>query len=162
MFRNFKAFWKTSGPSFSIIIALAFPVFCLAQQNKITVRPAEPVTIKRGTAATETLQFVVQAGFHVNSDKPKDEFIIPLKLTWTPGLLEAKAIEYPKPEQIKVGTQDLLVFTGTFPVKTEFKAPANAPTGPAILTGKIRYQACSSDMCFRPSTLDVKLPVVIE
>jgi len=134
----------------------------LAQQNKLQVRPVDPITIKRGATVTETLQIVVQSGMHVNSDKPKDEFIIPLKLTWSPGLLETKSVEYPKAEQIKVGNQDLLVFTGTFPVKTQFQAPAGAPPGAATLTGKIRYQACSSDMCFRPATLDVKLPVVIE
>jgi len=133
-----------------------------AQQNKITVRPPDAITVKRGTTVTETLQVVVQPGFHVNSDKPKDEFIIPLKLTWTPGPLEAKNIEFPKPETAKVGTQELLVFTGTFAVKTQFQAPAHAPAGPATLIGKIHYQACSSDMCFRPSTVEVKLPVVIE
>jgi len=133
-----------------------------AQQNKITVRPPDAITVKRGATVTETLQVVVQPGFHVNSDKPKDEFIIPLKLTWTPGLLETKTIEFPKPETAKVGTQELLVFTGTFAVKTRFQAPANAPAGPATLIGKIHYQACGSDMCFRPSTVEVKLPVVIE
>jgi hypothetical protein len=138
------------------------PAFCSAQQNKIIVRPPDSVTVKRGGSVTETLQIAVRDGFHVNSDKPKDEFIIPLKLTWEPGLLDTKSIAYPKPEEVKVGTQDLLVFTGTFPIKTEFKAPANAPAGPATLTGKLRYQACSSDMCFRPATIDVKLPVVIE
>jgi hypothetical protein len=134
----------------------------LAQQNKISVRPPDAITIKRGASATETLQVVVQPGFHVNSDKPKDEFIVPLKLTWTPGLLDVKGVAYPKPEEAKVGSQDLLVFTGTFAVKTQFQAPAHAAPGPATLVGKIRYQACSSDMCFRPSTIEVKLPVVIE
>ena len=118
--------------------------------------------MKRGATVTETLQVVVLPGFHVNSDKPKDEFIIPLRLSWTPGLLDVKSVEFPKPEEMKVGTQDLTVFTGTFAVKTQFQAPANAATGPATLMGKIKYQACSSDMCFRPSSIDVKLPVVIE
>jgi hypothetical protein len=147
---------------FKAIILLAFPVYCWAQQNKLLVKPLDPVTLKRGATITETMQVVVQPGFHVNSDKPKDEFIIPLKLTWTPGLLDTKSVAYPKPEEMKVGAQDLLVFTGTFAVKTEFQAPPNAPVGPATLVGKIKYQACSSDMCFRPSTLEVKLPVVIE
>ena len=122
----------------------------------------DSITVKRGATVTETLQVVVLPGFHVNSDKPKDEFIIPLRLIWTPGLLDVKSVEFPKPEEMKVGTQDLTVFTGTFAVKTQFQAPANAATGPATLMGKIKYQACSSDMCFRPSSIDVKLPVVIE
>jgi hypothetical protein len=141
---------------------MTLPLLCSAQQNKITVRPPEAITVKRGGSVTETLQVMVQPGFHVNSDKPKDEFIIPLKLTWTPGLLETKSVKFPKPEELKVGTQDLLVFTGLFAVKTQFQAPANAPAGPATLIGKIHYQACSNDMCFRPATVEVKLPVVIE
>ncbi len=120
------------------------------------------MTVKRGASVTQVLQVVVLPGLHVNSDKPRDESIIPLKLTWTSPLLEAKSTEYPKPEEIKVGSQDLLVFTGTFPIKTKFYAPANAPVGPATVTGKIHYQACSQDMCFRPMTIDVKIPVVIE
>jgi hypothetical protein len=162
MFRKWKVCSRISRPACRAAFLLALPVFCSAQQNKITVRPPDAVTIKRGTAAIETLQLVVQPGFHVNSDKPKDEFIIPLKLTWTPGLLDVKGFEFPKPEVAKVGTQDLLVFTGTFAVKTRFVAPATAPAGPATLIGKIHYQACSSDMCFRPATIEVKLPVVIE
>ncbi len=144
------------------VLLLALPAFCLAQQNKITVRPPDAFAIKHGATVTQTLQVVVQPGFHVNSDKPKDEFIIPLKLTWTPGLLDVKGVEFPKPEELKVGEQNLLVFTGTFAVKTRFQAPAGAPPGPATLVGKIHYQACSSDMCFRPATIEVKLPVVIE
>lgn len=143
-------------------ILLALPVFCSAQQNKIMVRPPDALTIKRGATATEVLHVVVQPGLHVNSDKPKDPYIIPLKLTWTPGLLDVKSVEFPKAEEVKVGSQQLLVFTGTFEVKTEFQAPSNAIVGPTTLLGKMHYQACSSDMCFRPGTLDVKVPVVIE
>ena len=70
----------------------------------------------------------VLPGFHVNSDKPKDEFLIPLKLTWNPGPLQATSISYPKPEEIQVGTQMLAVFTGSFNIRTEFKAlPACSP-----------------------------------
>ena len=30
------------------------------------------------------------------------------------------------------------------------------------MTGKLRYQACNNEMCFRPSSVEVKLPVVVE
>lgn len=104
----------------------------------------------------------VQPGFHVNSDKPKDEFVIPIKLTWTAGPLQTKSIAYPPPEQVKVGNEMLSVFTGTFNIQTEFKAPEQTQSGPTIMTGKLRYQACNNQMCFRPTTADIRLPVVIE
>lgn len=111
---------------------------------------------------TETLKLEVPPGLHVNSDKPKDEFIIPLRLTWSDGLLLTKSVTYPKPEEIKVGTQDLTVFTGNFTIQTQFEVPTRATSGSGTLTGKLRYQACNNQMCFRPVTADVHVPVMIE
>ena len=138
------------------------PLFCLAQQNKLVIKPPQAITVKRGGAAVENLQVEVLSGFHVNSDKPKDEFLIPLKLTWTAGPLEAKSIAYPKPEQVQVGADMLNVFTGKFDIQTQFASSGAAPRGAAAMTGKLRYQACNSDMCFRPATIDVTVPVTIE
>jgi len=143
-------------------LLLLLPSLCSAQRDKIAVKPVDPVTVKRGATFAKAIDVVVLPGFHVNSDKPRDEFIIPLKLSWENGALEAKSISYPKPEEIKVGSQNLLVFTGTFALKTSFQAPPNAPVGAATINGKIHYQACNSDMCFKPSTIEVKIPVVIE
>jgi DsbC/DsbD-like thiol-disulfide interchange protein len=145
-----------------LLSILCLPLCCWAQQNKLTVAPADEFSIKRGASATQTLKVEVLPGFHVNSDKPRDEFLIPLKLTWTGGPLEATAVSYPKPEEIKVGGQTLVVFTGSFVIRTDFKAPANASPGAIKVTGKLHYQACNSDMCFRPATLEIRLPVVVE
>jgi Disulphide bond corrector protein DsbC len=144
------------------LCALCLPLFSQAPQNKITVEPAEQITVKRGGTTTETLKVEVQPGFHVNSDKPKDEFIIPLKLTWADGLLLTKSIVYPKPQDIKVGAENLSVFTGSFAIETEFQAPQQTPAGPAMVTGKLRYQACNNEMCFRPTTAEIRLPVVVQ
>jgi len=118
--------------------------------------------VKRGGAVTATLKVTVLPGFHVNNDKPRDEFLIPLKLTWTGGPLAAQSVTYPKAEEIKVGTQTLTVFTGSFDLQAGFKASEQAPVGPAAMTGKLRYQACNNQMCFRPETVAIHLPVVVE
>ena len=110
----------------------------------------------------QSLVVSVLPGFHVNSDKPKDEFLIPIKLTWSNGPLEQKSVSYPKPEEITVGNQRVTVFTGKFQLQTKFQAPANAPAGSATMTGKLRYQACNNEMCFRPSSIEVHLPVSVE
>ena len=144
------------------LCSLCLPLFSQAPQNKITVAPPGQITVKRGGTTTQTLKLEVEPGFHVNSDKPKDEFIIPLKLTWADGLLLTKSITYPKPKDMKVGAQNLSVFTGTFNVETEFQVPPQTPAGAATVTGKLRYQACNNEMCFRPTTADIRLPVVVQ
>lgn len=101
-------------------------------------------------------------GFHVNSNKPGGEYTVPLDLTWAPGPLRADLVSYPQASQLKVGTETLNVFSGTFTLQTEFQVPDNAPTGALTVTGKIHYQACNNLMCFRPATLDVHIPVLIE
>jgi thiol:disulfide interchange protein DsbD len=134
-----------------------------AQQNKLTVDPGSRITVKRGAAGvTQTLNVNVLPGFHVNSNQPKDEFLIPLKLTWQAGPLEAGAITYPKSEDIKVGKDLLAVFTGSFAIQTHFTARDSVASGPAVMTGKLRFQACNNEMCFRPASIDIHLPVQIE
>ncbi len=58
--------------------------------------------------------------------------------------------------------QKLVVFTGNVPIETEFVASKDAAKGETTVTGKLKYQACNSQMCFRPATIDVHFPVVIE
>ena len=118
--------------------------------------------VKRGETAKQVLKAVILPGFHVNSDKPRDEFLIPLKLTWNAGPLEAKSITYPKPEEMELNGSQMVVYTGTVGIETEFAVPKDVPKGSTTITGKLKYQACNSQMCFRPSTLDVHFAVVIE
>jgi hypothetical protein len=135
---------------------------CPGQQNKLTVAPPEQIVVKRGGSVTQRLVVQVAPGLHVNSDKPRDEFLIPLKLTWTSGPLEAKAVTYPQPEEIKVGPDMLVVFTGKFQIQTEFQAPQQITAGSTMMTGKLRYQACNNQMCFRPASVDFTVPVQIQ
>jgi hypothetical protein len=143
------------------MLACVSPLCASAQQNKIVVTPPDPLVLKHGASADQALRVTVVSGFHVNGDKPKDEFLIPLKLTWT-GPLEARSITYPKTEELKVGNQMLVVLTGTFIIHTNFAAPQSLAPGATTVTGKLRYQACNNEMCFRPSSVEVKLPVVVE
>jgi thiol:disulfide interchange protein DsbD len=118
--------------------------------------------VKRGGVVTEALNVTILPGFHVNSDKPRDEFLIPLKLTWSEGPLQVRSVIYPQPEELQVGPEKLVVLTGRFQIHTEFKAQENAPAGAATVTGKLRYQACNNQMCFRPASVDVSLPIVVQ
>jgi hypothetical protein len=123
------------------------------------------VSGKRGAALQAKIPCVVQQGYHVNSHTPSDEYLIPLKLTWkTTGALEGGQVAYPKPamEKYEFSEKPLSVFTGNFELTTNFKVAANAPAGPGVAVGQLRYQACSDKACYPPKTIEVALPYQIQ
>lgn len=148
-----------------LLVSISLPVsYCQSPglRKHLTIEAPTQIVVRRGIDVAQKLQIAVEPGFHVNSDKPKDEFLIPLKLTWSGSALEAGAVTYPKSEQVRVGSDNLDVFTGTFTIETRFKSSPAASPGPALMTAKLTYQACNNIMCFRPSSAEVRLPVIIE
>ncbi len=122
---------------------------------------------KRNAVVQVKIPLMVDAGFHVNSDKPNEDYLIPLKLTWDKGAmgaLEGGTVVYPKASQEKYDFDDkpLSVFTGSFDLTVNFKVAANAPAGPGIAAGKLRYQACSNKACYPPKTIDVSVPYQVQ
>jgi DsbC/DsbD-like thiol-disulfide interchange protein len=139
----------------------------LAAQNSgyLSVGELQKVAAKRGAAVQARIPLAVQPGYHVNSNTPSDEYLIPLKLTWkSTGALEAGAVTYPKPslEKYEFSEKPLSVFTGKFDVTANFKVKADAPAGPGAAVGQLRYQACSERACFPPKTVDVTLPYTVQ
>ncbi|MBS1875437.1 MAG: hypothetical protein JSU00_19650 [Acidobacteria bacterium] len=134
------------------------------QTNVLTVGAVPKLKVKRGAEAAVTVHAQLEPGYHVNSNKPNEEYLIPLKLSWKAEPLEPGAVTYPKAETEKAGFSDkpLSVFSGAFELVTKFKAPATAPGGMAIVTGKLRYQACNDRMCLPPKTIDVPVTVDIQ
>jgi hypothetical protein len=136
-----------------------------AQNNAVlTIAPPDTLTVKRGAAAEVKLKLQLKPGFHVNSDKPADDYLIPLKLTWAKEPLQAEQIAYPKPQMEKYdfSPAPLSVFSGSFEIVTHFKAPASAAPGQALMNGKLRYQACNNKECLPPRNIDVIVSVYVQ
>src|SRR6202167_908416 len=75
-----------------------FGLICFAQAvNVLHFDPPPPLRAKIGTAIEAKVPLSLQEGYHVNSNKPSDEYLIPLQLTWTKGVLEPVSVVYPKP-----------------------------------------------------------------
>ncbi len=94
----------------------------------------------------------IAEGWHINADKPLEDFFIPteLKVKGT----EVAAVAYPKAERRKLGFHDkeLALYEGRVEISAAVPA-TEAPTIPAELT----LQACSDEICLEPQT--VRLPV---
>ena len=139
---------------------LPLPLF--PQFNSIlTVQAPPPQAVKAGTDKVVKLHVKLSTGYHVNSNKPADEYLIPLKLTWTADPLTVSSVSFPEPkmEKYSFSEKPLSVYTGDFDIMTQFQAPANAAKGDKTITGKLRYQACSATACYPPRTADVKITI---
>ncbi len=139
------------------------PGKAFTQGNVLNYLPAKKVTAKPGATVDSALPIELRSGYHVNSNTPSDDYLIPLRLTWDSGVLESTGFTFPKAQMEKYSFSEkpLSVYTGDFEIVTHFKAPASATPGPSMLTGKLRYQACNNTMCLPPKTLEVSLQVEI-
>jgi hypothetical protein len=156
-----------SGNSLKFLPALAL-LACqsvsLGQTSQLlTAAPPPKITAKRNETTEARLTLQLRSGYHVNSNAPNEDYLIPLRLKWEQGPLAAAEVIFPKPEQknYSFSSKPVSVFTGEFQVVTKFKVEAGAPAGPGVLIGKLRYQACSEDTCYRPATLEIRLPYEI-
>ena len=144
---------------------LCLPSLFAQSSGYLTVGQPQKVAGKRNAAVQAKIPVSVRPGYHVNSNTPSEEYLIPLKLTWTStGAIEGGSVTYPKPslEKYEFAEKPLSVFTGDFELVVSFKVAAKAPAGPGAAVGKLRYQACNDRACFPPKTVDVTVPYQIQ
>jgi Disulphide bond corrector protein DsbC len=150
-----------------LILPFLLPAIALCQsetqKNVLKVAPPDTVTAKTGSTVRVALSLQVDEGYHVNSNTPAEDYLIPLKLTWTPGPLQSGSVSFPKPllEKFTFSEKPVSVFKGAFEIATRFKVPADAKPGPGAIAGKLHYQACNDRMCLTPKTVDVAVPIEI-
>jgi len=133
------------------------PLVLAAQSNDVLrIGPISPLSGKRGEPVSVKLDLRLSNGYHLNSNKPEDPYLIPLRLTWSDAV-ETVEVKFPeaKHERYAFSEKPLSVFTGDFFIVSTIKPKA---PGFTVLSGKLRYQACNHNACLPPKTLDVKVP----
>jgi len=140
---------------------LCLPFLFAQGSGHLTVGTIQKVSGKRNEAVEAKIPVSIDPGFHVNSDKPSEDYLIPLKVKWTStGALEVGELRFPKPASLNMAGEEkpLSVFEGSFDIVARFKVAADAPAGPGSAAGKLSYQACNAKMCFPPKTVDISVP----
>lgn len=121
--------------------------------------------MQHGAAVKIPLPLKIAAGYHINSNKPTDEYMIPLTLTWDRSMVfEAGAPVFPKAplEKYPFSDQPISVYTNSVVIETPGKVASSAAPGTVTLTGKLRYQGCSDRLCYPPKTLSLSIPIEIK
>ncbi len=136
----------------------------MAQQCTVSVPEPAKLRVTRKGLTEQRLKVALPEGCHANSNTPSESFLIPLKMTWGTGAVEAVETVYPKAsmEKYEFSEKPLSVVSGQFEIVTKFKRGVIGQPGPGSVTGKLRYQACNDKMCFPPKTVEVRLPLLLE
>lgn len=109
-----------------------------------------------GTEFKLAVEVTIADGWHINSDKPKDEFLIPTELK----ILENSDFKllktaYPTPKDIKLSFSEtpLSVWEGTIYQGALIAADSNLAPGKYPLIVEIGYQACNDVSCDAPASV---------
>ncbi len=131
----------------------------------VTMVPAPLVTAVQGKPATVPLTFRVASGYHINSNRPKSEFLIPtaLKVDAATDIVIGK-IAYPDGQDMSFAfdpDEKLNVYTGDFKVDVQVRPLRSVTAGKYIVRGTLKYQACDNAACYPPKQLPISFDVKI-
>src|SRR5690348_15834519 len=118
--------------------------------------------VPRGKTFEAAVVVQIAEGYHMNSHKPSDAYLIPTTLTpklpegirlvdtiYPPGRLKKFAFSPDKP---------LDVYSGSVTLRLKLTAQDSAAIGATTIPMVLRYQACNNSACLPP----VKIPVTAE
>ena len=142
----------------------------LAQSPKIpaprdVVSPAVYVSADpaaRGIPFQLAVVFKIRPGFHVNAREKSAEYLIATDLRGeAPAGFKAGTVVYPKGElhTFAFSKTPLNVYQGTVTLRMPVTALSNAPLGLQQIPLKLRYQACSTEICLPPVTIDLQATI---
>ncbi len=129
----------------------------------VSFEGASNPTIAPGKPAQVDLHFRVKQGYHINSNRPRSELLIPTSLKLEPPSdLAAGGVIYPPGMDLSFPfdpSEKLSVYSGPFIVKARLSAARTANTGDFTVHGQLRYQACNDNACFPPKDIPLQFDV---
>jgi DsbC/DsbD-like thiol-disulfide interchange protein len=148
-----------------LMIGLVSPVGAPAQSIPNASSIAKPQAyvsvdkVPRGQTFEAAVVVEIAKGFHMNSNKPSEDYLIPTTITPNPPQgIHVLDTTYPagKPKTFSFSpNKPLSVYSDTVTLRLKLSADASAPLGAVSIPATLRYQACNDSTCLPP----VKLPV---
>ena len=104
-----------------------------------------------------TVEIDVAPGWHINSDKPLQDYLIPTLLSQADET-PLEEVQYPTPVTRKLGFQrsELSLFEDS--VKLTGRLP-DVESDAVSADIELQLQACSDEICLAPETLSFKVPL---
>ena len=125
----------------------------------------EQRAIRPGQTVILVLRVELPENIHLQSDKPRDPYVIPTLLTFTlPEGITVEEIAYPESTDFLLEDWDepLAVFEHEFTIEVRLVLDADFSPGEVVVPGSFLYQACDKRICFPPKTAAVEWRMDVE
>ena len=124
-----------------------------------------PKKVKRGRTAQATIVMDIPGGYHVNSNRPLEKFLIATQLkVEAPTGVRVGPISYPRAQvrSLKFSKNKVAVFEGRTTIRFSVTVPAGYSGNNVELKARLRYQSCSDEVCFPPQNRDESIWLDVE
>ncbi len=119
--------------------------------------------LKSGNVISLILKVKLDEGWHINSNKPNEDYLIPTEVTISSDkpILISDVI-YPEGKNVSFGftEQPVSVFEKNFDILLKLKVSDNLDAGKVKVHVKLKYQGCNEQSCLPPQIAEV--PVEFE
>jgi DsbC/DsbD-like thiol-disulfide interchange protein len=153
----------------STCFAVRFTAYAQAVPNPASVVKSQTYVsldkVPRGQTFDAAVVVQIVPGFHMNSNKPSEDYLISTTITPNPpaGIRVVSTI-YPAGQLKKFSfspDKPLNVYSESVTLRLKLAADAAAPLGPQTIPATLRYQACNDTTCLPPVKVPVNLSVEI-
>ncbi|MCC6698430.1 MAG: thioredoxin family protein [Candidatus Hydrogenedentes bacterium] len=107
----------------------------------------------------------IKEPYHVNANKPLEQFLIPTALTLEPPQgVTVIEIVYPEAENKNFSfspDKPVAVYEGEVLIGVVLRVDASVAPGPVTVPGKLRYQACNDTQCLAPTTVAADVAITV-
>jgi thioredoxin:protein disulfide reductase len=124
----------------------------------------ERAGVHAGETARVALKVALPEGLHTQSNKPRDESLIPTELSVTaPPGVTVKEIVWPAPTDLnQAGAEKpLAVFEQTFLIGVQLAVAPSVQAGDLVVPAGLRYQACDANLCYPPASAVVQWTIPV-
>ncbi|HEY0004287.1 MAG TPA: protein-disulfide reductase DsbD N-terminal domain-containing protein [Pyrinomonadaceae bacterium] len=119
---------------------------------------------QRGRVVQAAVVVDIPHGYHINANRLIGKIGVPTTLKIeAPGGIKISPIAYPRPlvRKLKFSDDQLALYEGRAVMRFSITIPANYEQGLTELRARVRYQSCNEELCFPPTTREVRMPIGI-
>jgi DsbC/DsbD-like thiol-disulfide interchange protein len=122
-------------------------------------------SVQKGQSVQGVVEVDIPSGFHIHSNRPLEKFLISTQLTIeAPDGVRVGRVSYPRAQlkNLKFSKNRVAVYEGRVTMRFTVSVPANYNGDSMDLKGKLRYQSCNDEVCFRPENRQFNFSAKVE